>query len=209
MLRVFACIIQRVTKRICKSQEALMMTNEIRTSIKTVYGMLWDVLALYEKTDCYNELPKGESGGDVWDYMGDKLLNVRKTINMLFLGEDDIKDKLVRIVDETEQFVRIYERPGVVKRWKKINPQILFFECAFDLMENCPNMYKEISWGFTDLKLACYPDDTLVEARKRYFAEAKKKIEDGNFQYSEDRVFQNELLRTLTLVFENDFRGYL
>lgn len=31
-----------------------MMQNEIRTSIKTVYGMLWDVLALYEKTDCYN-----------------------------------------------------------------------------------------------------------------------------------------------------------
>ena len=59
------------------------------------------------------------------------------------------------------------------------------------------------------MKLACYPDDTLVEARKRYFAEAKKKIEDGNLQYSEDRVFQNELLRTLTLVFEKDFKEYL
>lgn len=51
-----------------------MMVNEIKTSIKTVYGMLWDVLALYEKIDCYNELP------------------------------------------------------GVVKRWRRINPQILFFE---------------------------------------------------------------------------------
>ena len=185
------------------------MVNEIKTSIKTVYGMLWDVLALYEKTDCYNELPGEENGGNIWDYMGDKLLNIRKTIDTLFLGEDDIRGKITRIVDETEQFIRSYERPGVVKRWRRINPHILFFECAFDLMENCPNMYKEISWGFTDLKLACYPDDTLVEARKRYFGEAKKKIEDGNLQYSEDRVFQNELLRTLTLVFENDFRGYL
>lgn len=185
------------------------MVNEIKTSIKTVYGMLWDVLAQYEKTDCYNELPGGENGGNIWDYMGDKLLNIRKTIDTLFLGEDDIRGKITRIVDETEQFIRSYERPGVVKRWRRIKPQILFFECAFDLMENCPNMYKEISWGFTDLKLACYPDDTLVEARKRYFGEAKKKIEDGNLQYSEDRVFQNELLRTLTLVFENDFRGYL
>lgn len=185
------------------------MVNEIRTSIKTVYGMLWDVLALYEKTDCYNDLPGGENGGDIWDYMGDKLLNIRKTIDTLFLGEDDIRGKMTRIVDETEQFIRSYERTGVVKRWRRINPQILFFECAFDLMENCPNMYKEISWGFTDLKLACYPNDTLVEARKRYFAEAKKKIEDGNLKYSEDRVFQNELLRTLTLVFENDFKRYL
>lgn len=51
-----------------------MMENEIRTSIKTVYGMLWDVLALYEKTDGYSELSKGEKGDDIWDYMGDKLL---------------------------------------------------------------------------------------------------------------------------------------
>ena len=26
-----------------------MMVNEIKTSITTVYGILWDVLALYEK----------------------------------------------------------------------------------------------------------------------------------------------------------------
>ena len=26
-----------------------MREEELRTSIKTVYGMLWDVLALYEK----------------------------------------------------------------------------------------------------------------------------------------------------------------
>lgn len=78
-----------------------MMANEIRTSIQTVYGKLWDVLALYEKTGCYNKLPEGESGGDIWDYMGDKLLEVRKTIDMLFLGEDNVKGKLIRIVDET------------------------------------------------------------------------------------------------------------
>ena len=48
-----------------------MMANEIRTSMKTVYGMLWEVLALYEKTDCYNKVPEGEKEDDIWDYMGD------------------------------------------------------------------------------------------------------------------------------------------
>lgn len=186
-----------------------MMGNEIRTSIKTIYGMLWDVLVLYEKTDCYNKIPESEKEVDIWDYMGDKLLEVRKTINMIFLGEEEIKSKLDQIVDETERFVRSGERPGVVRRWRKINPRILFFDCAFDIMETCPGTYKEISWGLTDLKLNCYPDETLIEARKRYFADAKKKIEEGNLQYTEDRVFQNELLRTLTLVFENDFMGLL
>lgn len=171
--------------------------------------MLWEVLALYEKTDCYNKVPEGEKEIDIWDYMGSKLLDIRKTIDTLFLGEEELREKLNFIVDETEQFVRTYERPGVVKRWRRINPQILFFDCAFDLMETCPDKYKEISWGLTELKLACYPDETLIEARNRYFVESKKKIEDGNLKYTEDRVFQNELLRTLTLVFENDFKEYL
>ena len=186
-----------------------MMTNEIRTSIKTVYGMLWDVLALYEKTESYNKVPEGAEEKDIWDYMGKKLLEIRKEISQLFLGNENLSTQLMQIVDETEAFVRSYERPGVVTRWKRINPRILFFDCAFDLKEESPELYKEISWGLRDLKLACYPDETLESAKKRYFAEAKKKIEEGNFRYSEERVFQDELHRTLTLVFENDFKEYL
>lgn len=186
------------------------MGKEISSSIKTVYGMFWDVLALYEKTECFNKMPEGEKQQvDIWDYLTDKLLEIRKTIDMLFLGDKDMQAKLIRITDETEEFVRVYEKPGVVTRWKRINPRILFFECAFDLMETCPDMYRQISWGLTDLKLACYPDESLIKARKRYFEDEKKKIEDRNLRYSEDRIFQNELLRTLKRVFEFDFKDYL
>ena len=91
-----------------------MVEKEVRISIKTVYGMLWDVLALYEKTECYNKVPEGEKEVDIWDYLTDKLLEIRKTIDMLFLGDKELQAKLIQIVDETEQFVRSYERPGVV-----------------------------------------------------------------------------------------------
>ena len=37
-----------------------MITNETRTSIKKNCGILWDVLALYEKTEMYNKLPEDE-----------------------------------------------------------------------------------------------------------------------------------------------------
>lgn len=191
-------------------REEIAMGKEISSSIKTVYGMFWDVLALYEKTECFNKMPEGEKQQvDIWDYLTDKLLEIRKTIDMLFLGDKDMQAKLIRITDETEEFVRVYEKPGVVTRWKRINPRILFFECAFDLMETCPDMYRQISWGLTDLKLACYPDESLIKARKRYFEDEKKKIEDRNLRYSEDRIFQNELLRTLKRVFEFDFKDYL
>ena len=112
------------------------MKNEIQTSIQTVYGMLWEVLALYEKTDGYNRIPEGEKAGDIWAYMSGRLLEVRKCIDKLFLGERALCEKLHNIVDETEYFVRAYEVPGVVKRWKRMNPQILFFDCAFELMED-------------------------------------------------------------------------
>lgn len=192
-----------------KQGDVKIMKNEIQTSIQTVYGMLWEVLALYEKTDGYNRIPEGEKAGDIWAYMSGRLLEVRKCIDKLFLGERALCEKLHNIVDETEYFVRAYEVPGVVKRWKRMNPQILFFDCAFELMENYPDIYKEISWGLTDLNLACYPDETLTEARKKYFASAKKKIEENNLRYTKERVFQNELLRTLTFVFEHDFKAYL
>jgi len=50
--------IQTVIK--IQNREAHMITNETRTSIKKIYGMLWDVLALYERTEMYNELPEDE-----------------------------------------------------------------------------------------------------------------------------------------------------
>lgn len=194
-----------------KSKEALMITDETRTSIKKIYGMLWDVLALYEKTERYNRIPENEKETelDIWDFMGDKLLDVRKETATAFLGNGELCNKMEQVIDETEQFVRSYEMPGVVKRWKSINLKIIYFDCAFDLMEECPESYKEISRGLTDMKLACYPDEELIENRKNYFAEIKQKNEESNLKYSETRIFQNELLNTLTLVFQNDFEEYL
>lgn len=186
-----------------------MVTNEIRTSIKSVYGMLWEVLALYEKTECFNTVPAGEKEQDILEYMGNKLLKTKKEINRLFSGEEKISAQLVKIVDETDRFVNTCEIPGVVERWRQINPDIVFFDCAFDIRENCPEMFREMSQGLTYLKLSCYPDETLVAARNEYFEKAKKKIEDENPEYSEERAFQDELLRTLTLVFEHDFKEYL
>ena len=69
--------------QLIQTREALIMDNEIRTAIKKIYGMLWDVLSLYEKTERYNSIPKDEkiTEKDIWDFIGDKLLLVRKDAN--------------------------------------------------------------------------------------------------------------------------------
>lgn len=185
------------------------MENEIRKSIKTVFGELWEILALYEKTDCYNIVPDKESKSDIWNYMDERFLHVRKTVNVLFLGESELRKKLMQIVDETEYFVRRYEKPGVIKRWKEINPRLLFFDVSFEILDESPELYKKMCRGLTDINLSCYPDIDLIYAKKVYFKQIKQANEDNNLRYSEEKIFQNELLQTLTLVFENDFKEYL
>ena len=63
--------------------------------------------------------------------------------------------------------------------------------------------------GLCDAKLACYPDEKQMTDQEKYFSEIQKKNEDGNLRYSEERIFQNELLRTLAWVFEEDFESSL
>lgn len=184
----------------------VIMEREIRASIQTVYRMLWEILALYEKTDSYNSVPEGEKEVDVWDYMREKLVKVRKIIAMLFHRHEEIQHTLYRIVDETEEFVRKYERPGVAMRWKKINQNMLFFDAAFDIMESCPEIYREMRLGLSYVRLACYPDEELIAARKKYFEELDRRMEEDHVQYSDDRIFQDEVLRTLTLVFQHDLK---
>lgn len=185
------------------------MTNKIKTTIQNVYEKLREVLALYEKTDAYNTVPAGEKAQDISEYIGNILLEIRLKIYASFSEYPQINALLMQIVDETEYFVRCYERPGVVKRWQEINPKILFFDCAFDLMENSPELYQEICSGSSCLKLSCYPDRAMKNARKKYFQDAKKKYGGEDISDIEDKAFQDELLRTLELVFKNDFKVWI
>jgi hypothetical protein len=59
------------------------------------------------------------------------------------------------------------------------------------------------------VKLSLYPDEKLIAERKKYFEEIHRKNEENNLRYSQERIFQNEMINTLKLVFENDFAEYL
>lgn len=163
---------------------------------------------MYEVTEGFNEIPD-KTDKDIWDYLGVRLVDIRKDVHMQFLGQQNIMEKLTRIVDETEFFIRQYEVPGVVMRWKQINPQLLYFDCAFEIMEEEPKTYKMLCRGLTNARLGCYPDEELIANRKAYFKSIEEKNNQANLRYSEKRIFQNELLHTLIILFERDFEEYL
>lgn len=192
-----------------------MKKREIRSALKTVYQELWALLSLFEETEFYYKLPKGEKEAEnadedaVGKYVEERICGIKKCVDSLFLGEKKIAGKLNRIIDETECFVNQCSIPGVVTRWKRINPQLIYFDCAFDVMEKCPKFYLEMCRGLTNIHLSCYPDSELVAKRKAYFERIREENKLKNIEYSEERIFQNELLNTLTLLFENDFMEYL
>lgn len=188
--------------------EARMRETEIRTAIKTVYAELWELFSRYESSEAYNKVPDGVRA-DAADYWAGKLMNIRRSAASLFLGEDLLRRITERILDEAERFLKAYEVPGVVTRWKQINPRMLYFDCCFELARKEPDLCRKITRGLTPYRLSCCPDEELVREREHYFSGVRRKEQCYGQQYSEERIFQDELLRTLTMVFEQDFKEYL
>lgn len=192
-----------------------MKKKEMKNAVKTVYQELWDLLSLDVETEHFFKLPKGAESvenseeDEGWNFAYGKIKEIRDQVIALFPDEWEIIRKLLLIVEETKCFIRNCEVPGVVTRWKQINPRLVYFDCAFEVMETCPEAYLEMRRGLTDVRLSCYPDEELVEKRNAYFADAKAKSERNGKEYLEERVFQEEILHTLTLLFEKDFQEYL
>ena len=124
----------------------------------------------------------------------------------------EIYSKLGGIINDTEYFfdkhVIHHDVPGVVPsevssvvfRWG-INPNLIYYDRVFDLMEKYPDTYKEIT--------PLYPDPELVAERNAYFEKIKERNERENLNWSKERFFQEELLNTLKLLFKNAFKEYL
>lgn len=132
---------------------------------------------------------------------------VKKALMTEGFDQCDNKDcqKLERIINETEAFIKSYSVPGVVKRWRKINPRINYFDCVFEIIRGCGMETARQLYG--EGLLDYLPCDYIIKAQKVYFAQREYTNLRNNLQYSEERLFQNELLRTLAMVFDNDFNN--
>ena len=183
-----------------------MKKKEISHEIKMVYRKLWDLLSLYEESEAFSNIFEAGKKLDEWNYLGKKLDEIRGNVYTMFLGERKIKKDLIKIVDETEYFVRRYEVPGVVERWLELNPKLRYFDVAFELIETSPEAYEEF---LVNTPSAFRPDEELIAKQKAYFQKIKQTASDRNIPISEEKMYQNELLRTLSILFEDAFRKYL
>ena len=189
-------------KNFNKAPHFLLSKTEREHKLHIVYMELRNILGMYKYTDCYNYLPDEE---DVADYLKIKLTKIHIMVNVLF-EKTEWEEKLHRIVSEVQYFVSRYERPGVVLRWKQLNPNLLFYDSAFQFKEEVSHeAYLKCQRGLTGYRLSLYSDDELIEQRRMYFEHAKNSALMINTTFSEDKLFEEELLKTLDMVFEHDF----
>lgn len=72
--------------------------------------------------------------------------------------------------------------------------------------EEEPELFEQIRTGQDSvLQLKCYPAPEDLPRRQDYFTTARQRFAQEGKTYSEDAAFQDELCRTLNLVFRADF----
>lgn len=194
--------------------QALMdRENGVNVSrIKEVYRMLYDVLNEIDESCNFNFVPGMEkNSADAFSYYEKRIDAIRCVVNTRFLDKREVREKLIRIVDETECFIKSFSIPGVVRRWKEINRKITYFDVVYDICAENYKLYESVcnrKIGIEDGMLFLFdflPTEKDFEERNKYFSQIIKKVDDGNLQYSYEKIFRNELLQTLEKVFEHDF----
>lgn len=170
-----------------------------KEKIREIVAMIDGVLRQIDKSAQYNYLPDG-SRKDGWEYYDDSLEEIEHKLMALLCGEGDVEKRLKNLIEETRIFVRSFSRPGVVQRWCEISPEITYFDCVYDVMESNRSTYESTKEMFT-----FQPTDVQVKARQKYFDAVYEKNAKNNTQYSEDRLFQEEVLRTFGKVVRHDF----
>ncbi len=181
-----------------------------RERVREIYGVLNGILWQMERSAHYNYIPGTEEDG--WDYFEGELSKAEAAVQRSFLGETEVRRRLERIVKEVRYFVKRYETPGVCDRWLEIDPALKYFDVVFDALEDHPEMFLEVERGVEQAPpgafiphFAFQPTARDVLERRAYFEAVQAENEALNNQFSEERIFQNELVRALELVMLHDF----
>ena len=180
-----------------------------RNNLYEIYARLNALIGVLEESEHYNYIPGTENDG--WEFYDKVLRKIRGAIDRHFLWEEEIRTKLYLIVDEVEHLVKSCEVPGVVERWFQINPCLKFYDVAYVVAEKYIHESGYGTQGVYDLPFKCsfYPTLEDFEAREVYFAELERKNTEHNLKHSEDRWLQDELKKTLRMLFETEFAEFV
>ena len=176
-----------------------------RDNLSDIYVGLNEILGELESSNHFSYIPKTKESG--WEHYELRLQKIREEIGRRFLWDKETRDNLYVLVEEVECLIKSCSVPGVSERWLEINPCLKFYDAVYEVIGDyiCAKCYG--TSGVYEMPIMCsfYPTIEDCEAREEYFNERKRKNEEYNLQYSEERWLQDELQRTLQMLFEKEF----
>lgn len=187
--------------------------NQIVNSIKVrphiegtneIYNQLNQVLYLLEISCYFNYIPRTKEDGEA--YFSKLMLDIRKDVDRFFGDKPIVRKRLYELIDEVDYIVNSCEVPGVPDSWLEINPNIKYFDCVYDIIEENPEMYNQIKFGdFNNLKrrFRFFPSVREIIARQEYFIGKRRKYPTR----TDDRLYQDELVETLNMRFNKCMTG--
>ena len=172
--------------------------NKDVDNLKAIYSMMQKILMEYELSYAYNYIP-GTTEMKGFEYYDKEITKIHGEILSRLVGNEEYQKRLCKLLDELEEFVKSYSVPGVHPRWSQISPEIKYYDAVYDFLDVIEKKEDAIKW------FSFVPTQKEIEERQKYFEKINKENVTKNLQYSEQRIFQNQLLETFNQVFVYDF----
>ena len=181
-----------------KTQDVLAYDNFAEKCVKAVYSSLIKLISEYSLSDCFNRTP---DDSDALLYYRRKVDRIESMVKQIH-GHDALVDDLLSLVKDIKRMICTCDFPGVPKLWYVINPNLRFYTVGFAIISEAPEFYHKLKNGGTCFTLEYYPEESELEQCYEYFSELYKENEENNFHYNSSDFFQEELIKTIKLLFE-------
>lgn len=182
--------IQKIAN-LLKNQDDINETNEIHNQLNKVLGLL--------ELSCYfNYIPNTEEDGEA--YFSKLIADIRQDVDKTFGNKSRIGEKLYELINEVEFIINSCECPGVPESWIELNPNIRYFDCVFDIIEESPELYNQIKIQYlmgNPIHFKFFPLEQEIMARQKYFEEKRQKYPTRTIE----GFYQDELIKTLNMRF--------
>ena len=188
-----------------KSRDILAYSDFAEKCVKAVYSALVKVISEYSASNCYNRTP---DDSDALLYYRRKVDEIESMIQQLH-GHDELANKMLSVTHAIKRMICTCDFPGVPTSWYEINPNLRFYTVGYELMISNLSLYQKLKKREIKLELEYYPEETEAELCYNYFQARYKDSEKNNFHYNFYDFFQQELIKTIQLIFENDIDQYL
>lgn len=170
--------------------------------VNAVYQDIIDLCGLLVKSSFYN-LQEDEQTADL--YYVQIIDRIRASVFKQNLHTDKIVvDKLITILDETQEMVWSCEIPNVCERWLKANPNLKYYDAVFNIYHNDYETYQRIVNGESNINFRFIPTKKELQDEQAYRSRMESRRKKLGETY--EMQYQNEVMSTVDALFNSEFQ---